>query len=210
MRGPFVQCTQPPSLWPVQGCPWAFSSGNWGMNTLPQRCYMPSSTPNTQRRPSTLSKWVSTSVSTAPGNTSGNTLYFPPGGTKCLLAGKHCITTTRRGWDSNPRVLSDAGFQDRSELYAPVLLRPATLDSQRFSPGATSARTLQDRVSPSTWVTVWVTPPRLPRRREARGSEPSIPHPLLQLLENIQDDVELSNPELLQHTAVIVRHGNDK
>ena len=113
MRGPFVQCTQPPSLWPVQGCPRAFSSGNWGMNTLPQRCYMPSSTPNTQRRPSTLSKWVSTSVSTAPGNTSGNTLYFPPGGTKCLLAGKHCITTTRRGWDSNPRVLSDAGFQDR-------------------------------------------------------------------------------------------------
>ena len=29
--------------------------------------------------------------------------------------------------------------------------------------------------------------PRLPRRREARGPEPSIPHPLAKLLEEVQD-----------------------
>ena len=38
----------------------------------------------------------------------------------------------------------------------------------------------------------------------------SIPHPRLQHLEEIQDDVKLSNPELLQQTAVIIRHGDDK
>jgi hypothetical protein len=161
-----VQCTQPPSLWPVQGCPRAFSSGNWGMNTLPQRCYMPSSTPNTQRRPSTLSKWVSTSVSTAPGNTSGNTLYFPPGGTKCLLAGKPC-PTTRRGWDSNPRVLSDAGFQDR--LRSLALFRLLTsgyaklLVAQRFF-----GTSLNRLVSRSTAQYGWVTAQE--RHNHARSS----------------------------------------
>jgi hypothetical protein len=35
-----------------------------------------------------------------------------------------------------------------------------------------------------------VNSPRLPRRREARGSEPSIPHPLAKLLEEMDDDVD--------------------
>ena len=46
--------------------------------------------------------------------------------------------------------------------------------------------------------------------RRASPSVASVPHPRLEFLEEIQDDVKLSNPELLERAAVIVHHSDDE